>query len=418
MGILEKIAEIEHEMSRTQKNKATEYHLGLLKGKLAKLRTQLLEPAKGSSGPKDGFEVGRFGDARVAIMGFPSVGKSSMLAKLTGAKSEAASYDFTTLTCIPGVIYHNDAKIQLLDLPGIIDGASQGKGRGRQVIATAKSADLILVVLDATKDDTQKRRLQHEMEQVGIRLNRNPPNLKVVKKPTGGVSVNASVKRTHLDDKLVEGLLREYRIHNADVTIREDCTADDLVDVLEGNRKYVRCVYCYNKIDMLSYDQIDALMRSSEDLTDCPNFLLSCTLDLNLEALKSRIWQELNLVRVYTKKKGMFPDFKEPLVLTSQRGTGMLSVEDAIGQLHKDILAEFKAAMVWGTSVRMSPQTVGMKHQLTDEDVIQILKMTAGERARKRQGKKTGTTVAGTGLAMDAKKQAERKERLRGGPKS
>ena len=65
--------------------------------------------------------------------GFPSVGKSSLLTLLTGTESEAAAYEFTTLTCIPGVIHYNDAKIQLLDLPGIIEGAAQGKGRGRQV---------------------------------------------------------------------------------------------------------------------------------------------------------------------------------------------------------------------------------------------------------------------------------------------
>jgi ribosome-interacting GTPase 1 len=53
---------------------------------------------------------------------------------LTATESEAASYEFTTLTCIPGVIDYKGANIQLLDLPGIIEGASQGKGRGRQVI--------------------------------------------------------------------------------------------------------------------------------------------------------------------------------------------------------------------------------------------------------------------------------------------
>jgi small GTP-binding protein len=80
-----------------------------------------------------------------------SVGKSTLLTQLTGTKSEAAAYEFTTLTCIPGIIHYNDAKIQLLDLPGIIEGASQGKGRGRQVIAVAKSSDLVLMVLDASK---------------------------------------------------------------------------------------------------------------------------------------------------------------------------------------------------------------------------------------------------------------------------
>lgn len=54
----------------------------------------------------------------MALIGFPSVGKSSLLTLLTGTESEAAAYEFTTLTCIPGVIHYNDAKIQLLDLPG------------------------------------------------------------------------------------------------------------------------------------------------------------------------------------------------------------------------------------------------------------------------------------------------------------
>lgn len=57
---------------------------------------------------------------------------------MTHTESEAASYEFTTLTCIPGVIEYKDANIQLLDLPGIIEGASQGKGRGRQVIILNK----------------------------------------------------------------------------------------------------------------------------------------------------------------------------------------------------------------------------------------------------------------------------------------
>ena len=79
MGILEKIAEIEREIGRTQKNKATEYHLGQLKAKLAKYRGQLLEPS-GKGGEKgEGFDVMKSGDARVAMIGFPSVGKSTLL---------------------------------------------------------------------------------------------------------------------------------------------------------------------------------------------------------------------------------------------------------------------------------------------------------------------------------------------------
>ena len=85
------------------------------------------------------------------MIGFPSVGKSTLLQTVTDTKSEVAAYEFTTLTCIPGMIHYKEAKIQLLDLPGIIEGAAEGRGRGRQVIAVAKGVDLVLMVLEAHK---------------------------------------------------------------------------------------------------------------------------------------------------------------------------------------------------------------------------------------------------------------------------
>lgn len=119
--------------------------------------------------------MSKSGDARIALVGFPSVGKSTFLSKVTKTRSEVASYAFTTLTAIPGVLEYGGAEIQLLDLPGIIEGAAEGKGRGRQVISAAKTSDLILMVLDATKKAEQRALLEAELEAVGIRLNRRPP---------------------------------------------------------------------------------------------------------------------------------------------------------------------------------------------------------------------------------------------------
>merc|ERR1712212_172038 len=110
-------------------------------------------------------------------IGFPSVGKSTLLSTLTKTESVQAAYEFTTLTCIPGVIDYKGANVQLLDLPGIIEGASQGKGRGRQVIAVARTADVVIMMLDATKGDVQRALLENELESVGIRLNRKKPNI-------------------------------------------------------------------------------------------------------------------------------------------------------------------------------------------------------------------------------------------------
>src|SRR6266571_5130543 len=101
------------------------------------------------------------GDATIVLIGLPSVGKSTILNRLTNAKSKVASYAFTTLTVVPGIMRHNGADIQILDLPGIISGASSGRGRGRRVLSVARNADLVMLVLDVFQTG-QVKLLKHE----------------------------------------------------------------------------------------------------------------------------------------------------------------------------------------------------------------------------------------------------------------
>jgi len=92
MGITERIKDIEIEMKRTQINKATEGHLGMLKARLAKLRSQQMEPSKiGQKQDQGGFEVSKLGDGRISMIGYPSVGKSTILTKCTKTESKCAS---------------------------------------------------------------------------------------------------------------------------------------------------------------------------------------------------------------------------------------------------------------------------------------------------------------------------------------
>ncbi|XP_052686367.1 GATOR complex protein NPRL3-like [Crassostrea angulata] len=361
MGILEKIAEIEREISRTQKNKATEYHLGLLKAKLAKYRQQLLEPTGKSAGKGEGFDVMKSGDARVALIGFPSVGKSTLLSTLTSTKSECAAYEFTTLTCIPGVIEYNGAKIQLLDLPGIIEGAAQGKGRGRQVIAVARTADLVVMMLDATKSKIQKELLTAELESVGIRLNKRKPNIYFKQKKGGGISFNSTLPLTKCNEKMVQLILHEWKIFNAEVLFREDCTSDEFVDVILGSRVYMPCLYVYNKIDQISIEEIDRIAREPSSV------VVSCNMRLNLDYLLEMVWEYLALVRVYTKKRGAKPDFEDGLIL--RRGC---TAEHVCHVIHRTMVDNFKYGLVWGTSVKYSPQRIGLQHLMNHDDVIQI----------------------------------------------
>ena len=187
--------------------------------------------------------------------------QSTLLSTLTKTESAQAAYEFTTLTCIPGVIEYKGANIQLLDLPGIIEGAAQGKGRGRQVIAVARTADLVLMILDATKKDIHKDLLERELHSVGIRLNERKPNIYFKQKKAGGISFNSTLTLTHMDEKLCHMILHEYKIFNAEVLFREDCTADQFIDVILDNRIYMNCLYVYNKIDQISLEEVDRLAR-------------------------------------------------------------------------------------------------------------------------------------------------------------
>lgn len=333
--------------------------------KLARLRAQLLEPGPGAgSGGGAGFDVSKSGDARIALVGFPSVGKSTFLSKITKTKSEVAAYSFTTLTAIPGVLEYGGAEIQILDLPGIIEGASEGKGRGRQVISAAKTSDLILMILDATKRAEQRALLEAELESVGIRLNREPPNIYLKAKKAGGMKITFQSPPKYLDEKMLYNILRDYKMLNCEVLVRDEyATVDDFIDVImKDHRKYIQCLYVYNKIDGISLDFLSEIAHE-------PNTaVMSCEMDLGIDDVVARCWKELRLIRIYTKRTGIEPDFNEALIVRRNS-----TIEDVCDAIHRTMKETFKYALVWGASAKHVPQRVGLGHPVADEDVVQIV---------------------------------------------
>jgi uncharacterized protein len=352
---------------------------------LARLRNELFIEQSGSggggSGAGEGFDVARNGDARVALIGFPSVGKSTLLGALTTTESEAADYEFTTLTCIPGVLNYKGSKIQVLDLPGIIEGAAHGAGRGKEVIAVARSADAILIVLDAGKEGLNRHReiLEQELETVGIRLNQRPPDVTVSKRKSGGGGVRfaSTVPQTKLGpdpEKLVTQILREYRITTADVLAREEINVDQLVDVVVGNREYKPCLYLYNKIDTITIEEVDQLARQPHSIVGSVNKRWNIGEPLEDDLLKAKLWEYLGLTRVYTKRKGSPPDLDEPVILSDIRKD--TTVKSLCANISTQMLRDLNYALVWGTSAKHSPQRCGLNHKLDDEDVVQIVTKT------------------------------------------
>ena len=365
MGIPEKIKAIQDEMARTQINKATEHHIGLLKAKIAKLKREQEENvAKKSSVKTDGFDVRRSGDATVVFIGLPSVGKSTLLNRLTGAKSAVGAFQFTTLTVVPGMMEYRGAKIQVLDLPGIIKGASSGKGLGKRILSVARSADLVLLVLDVFQPYHEDV-LINELGNIGIRLNQLPPNITIEKASMGGIAVAQQVKLNKISEKHLKDLLHLYGIVSARVVIREDISSEQLSDHIAGNISYSKSLTILNKIDLVDREFLeDFKQKIKTEVIE-----VSANSDINIEILKEKIYEKLKFIRIYMRPKGGETDFKEPLI--AREGD---SVEDVCNKLHRRMKKEFRYGLVWGKSVKFGGQRVGLDHILQDEDVLTIIK--------------------------------------------
>jgi small GTP-binding protein len=365
-GLEEEIRELEEELQRTPYNKATAKHIGRVRAKIAKLKDEAVNRAMKSAGGGEGYSVKKSGDATVVLVGFPSTGKSTLLNSLTGTKSEVAAYAFTTLTVVPGAMEYRGAKIQILDIPGLIAGAAMGKGRGKEVIGVVRSADMIVILVDVF-NSRHVEVLMKELYDAGIRINTVKPDITIKKTSQGGIRVHA-VGALDLDVDEIRSILAENKLMNADILIRGNATQEEIIDAMLGNRIYVPAFIAVNKVDLISEKARREIVADLESRFAMEPVMISAHTGYHMTEVKDRIYDTLGFMRVYLKPQSEAADLEEPLIV--RRGS---SVEDVCRKLHRDFVSRFRYARVWGHSVKHPGQRVGLPHRLKEGDLLTII---------------------------------------------
>ncbi len=193
--------------------------------------------------------------ADVGLVGFPNAGKSTFLSVVSNARPEIANYEFTTLTPNLGVADVDDGSILIADIPGLIEGASEGKGLGDQFLRHVERTAVLLHMIDAYSDDPAEKYLtiRRELEKYSAELAERPEIIVLTKceglddeiiamqatalqNVAGGAQVLAISSQTHMNIRELLRLLRRevelYRQREAELT---EESGDDLPVISLGH---------------------------------------------------------------------------------------------------------------------------------------------------------------------------------------
>jgi ribosome-interacting GTPase 1 len=362
--IEEKIKALEEFLSAVPKHKGTENLREWATKRLAELREELEERKKKSVRRGISFLVEKEGAAQVVLVGLPNSGKSLLIQRLTGARTRVSDVPFSTTFPQVGMLKYEDVYFQLVDTPPILPGRGPFNNR---VMGLCRNADLIMIILDATRDVVKDYLdIRGELESAGILLSKAKGRVEIERYKTGKVGIKVTMMGELVDATIedVKRLLASYNIHNAHVRIIGRVTLDDVEHAIFGNVQYKPSIVVVNKIDVGDVRAVEYLRKN----TDVEGSMLgvSALTGQGLEKLGELIFKELEIIRVYTKSPNIGVSDK-PLIL--RKGATVL---DVAKRIHKDFVENFHYARVWGPSSKYPGERVGLDHVLMDKDIVEI----------------------------------------------
>ena len=355
-------------ISLVPKHKGTDRMCAQVKRQMAQLRRQIEDKKKATKrGRAPSYFIEKAGAAQVAVVGPTNAGRSSLLRAVTNSAVEVGSWPFATRVPTPGMLPYQDIQFQLVEAPPIVEGSSDGRADGFQVLSLARNADGIIVVVDLTDDPAgDYLMIAEELEKARV----------LTVEPEGGVEITKRGFGSNIqfiwDGTLVDcapedviKLLREYKIRSALVRIRGKVTLDMMEDAIYGNAVYKPTLVVANKADMVSgADVIESVQESAKPLEV---LAISAEKTQGLtELLGSKLFGLLGVVRVYTKQPGKEPS-RDPIVARSG-----LTVGELARMIHSDFYERFRYARLWGPSAKFPNERVGLDRELSDGDVVQF----------------------------------------------
>lgn len=304
----EKITSLEAMLSVIPKHKGTEKLIGDLRRRLSKLKSAA-EAKKSVSRHESAYHIDREGAGQVVLVGCANVGKSSLVNALTNASPEIAEYPFTTWTPTPGMMPIEDIQVQIIDTPPL-----NGEFIEPELLNLIRRVDLVVVVLD----------LQ-------------------------------SFPMDQLDETM--DILERHKI--------VPCHRRDNYPQADRSYSFKPFILLVNQCDDARMEEDFEVLCEliGEEWLAVP---VSAKTGHNLEGFKQIVFNNLDIIRVYSKPPGSEPDMSAPFVL--KKGS---TVEQLAGKVHKDFIKNLKSARIWGSGA-FDGQMVARDYVLQDGDVVEL----------------------------------------------